>query len=88
MPLQWRAEVKKKKKSRSCTSASEGRVEEEEEKVYLGNGGQSRQEVQQEGVMPHIEMRDEAPVHDELPLEVVHHTEAHAEPHANVYPVH
>ena len=38
--------------------------------------------------MPHIEVRDEAPIHDELPLQVVHHAEAHAEPHADVYPVH
>ena len=37
--------------------------------------------------MADVEVRDEAAIHDELPLQVVHHTEAHPEPHENVNPV-
>lgn len=37
--------------------------------------------------MSDIEMCNEASVHDQLSLQVVHNTEANAEPHANVNPV-
>jgi hypothetical protein len=53
----------------------------------LSNGGYGSQEVSGEGVVADVEVRDEAAVHDELPLQVVHHTEAHPEPHENVNPV-
>lgn len=37
--------------------------------------------------MAHIEVGDEASIHDQLTLEVVPHTEAHAEVHEDVCPV-
>ena len=37
--------------------------------------------------MAHIEVCNETAIHDELPLQVVHHTEAHAEAHQYVCPV-
>ena len=57
------------------------------EEADLSNGGACSNEVCDEGIMAHIEVCNEAPVHDELPLQIVHHTEAHAEAHEDVCPV-
>ena len=37
--------------------------------------------------MADVEVSDEAPVHDEFPLQVVHHTETHPEAHEDINPV-
>lgn len=53
----------------------------------LGNGRGRSYQVSEEGVMEDVEMCNEAPVHDEAPLQVVNHTETSAEAHDDVYPV-
>lgn len=55
---------------------------------HLGNGRQCCQKIPKEGVMADVEVCYEAAIHDQLPLQIVHHTESHAEPHADVNPVH
>ena len=37
--------------------------------------------------MAHVEVCNEAAVHDELPLQIVHHTKAHTEAYEDVCPV-
>ena len=53
----------------------------------LSNGRYSGDEVGDGGVVHDVEMRNEATVHDELALQVVHHAETHSEAHQNVNPV-
>ena len=53
----------------------------------LSNGRGRSNEVSEEGVMEDVEVCNEAAVHDETPLEVVHHTEPGAKAHDDIHPV-